>query len=511
MISRDMYQTIQLEGLFSEYLPPCFKLDEEMLELEPCKGSDSIPPYSFTMSRFTANEARRTLSIPEIGAYLALNQYMKNNNIIEELLEFIENNPVSFSKVIMNDGSIVKHDQVYGGDETGDTEVKSQYINNTVKKIILSAGAKKVLKLDIANCYSSLYTHYIPAILLGYESANEEYKKDLKKKAGDTYKKYKRLDAKIRQQNLNQTNGLLVGPIVSRIIVEGILTRIDKELKDREVLYSRYVDDYEVYLFDDDTERVKSLFIAVLKKYGFSLNYEKTEVIDFPYYVVSNFDKIIDAYRENVGDDYDLIKIFNDFFAIEKSGTKGAIRYLLKSLEKSPIECDNKQLLNSYILTVMSNDSRSLTRACSVLIKNHQDTGMSSDYIKVLKRLLMINLERDYDLEVIWLLYALIETRNLAKDDNVVNAIVNGNNELAKLMLLRKGLVSSDAIERIKDSAKSWLLNYELYAYGSLMEDELFERLAIKNYKELYKELKNKGLHFCYQSNEDRGESVTVS
>ena len=182
MISRDMYQTIQLEGLFSEYLPPCFKLDEEMLELEPCKGSDSIPPYSFTMSRFTANEARRTLSIPEIGAYLALNQYMKNNNIIEELLEFIENNPVSFSKVIMNDGSIVKHDQVYGGDETGDTEVKSQYINNTVKKIILSAGAKKVLKLDIANCYSSLYTHYIPAILLGYESANEEYKKDLKKR-----------------------------------------------------------------------------------------------------------------------------------------------------------------------------------------------------------------------------------------------------------------------------------------------------------------------------------------
>lgn len=499
MISSNIYRTIKLEGFFSEYLPPCFKLDEKALDLTPSTRSDSIQPYSFTMSRFTENEARRTLSIPEIGAYLALNQYMENNEIIEELLEFIENNPVSFSKVIMNDGSIVKHDQVYGGDETGDTEAKSQYINNTVKKIILSAGAKKILKLDIANCYSSLYTHYIPAILLGYESANEEYKKGLKnEEASKTYKKYKELDEKIRQQNLNQTNGLLVGPIVSRIIVEGILTRIDIELKEKGILYSRYVDDYEVYIFDDDTERVKSLFIAVLKKYGFSLNYEKTEVIDFPYYVVSNFDKIIDTYRANVGDDYDLIKIFNDFFAIEKSGTKGAIRYLLKSLEKSPIECDNKQLLNSYILTVMSNDSRSLTRACSVLIKNHQDTGMSGDYIKVLKRLLMINLERDYDLEVIWLLYALIETGNLTDDDDIINEVVNGNNELAKLMIFRKGLMSQDVIERIKDSAKSWLLNYELYANGILMETELFERLTIKKNKSLYKLLKKKGIHFCY-------------
>ena len=498
MISSNVYRTIQIEGFFSEYLPPCFKLDEKVLNLTPCQKSDSIQPYSFTMSRFTENEARRTLSIPEIGAYLALNQYIKNNEIIEELLEFIENNPVSFSKVIMKDGSIVKHDQVYGGDETGDTEVKSQYINNTVKKIILSAGAKKVLKLDIANCYSSLYTHYIPAILLGYESANEDYKKGLKnEEVSETFEKYKELDAKIRQQNLNQTNGLLVGPIISRIIVEGILTRIDIELKKKGVLYSRYVDDYEVYLFDDDTERVKSLFISVLKKYGFSLNYEKTEVIDFPYYVVSNFDKIIDAYRASVGDDYDLIKIFNEFFAIEKSGTKGAIRYLLKSLEKSPIECDNKQLLNSYILTVMSNDSRSLTRACSVLIKNHQDTGMSGDYIKVLKRLLMINLERDYDLEVIWLLYALIETGNLTNDD-IINEVVNGNNELAKLMIFRKGLMSQDEIERIKDSAKSWLLNYELYANGILVETELFERLAIKKNKSLYKSLKKNGIHFCY-------------
>lgn len=111
---KDIYREVLLNGFFSEYLPPCFKLNELMFKKPPKSNCDLIQPYSFNMSRFNANDARRTIFIPEIGAYIVLNEYIKNNQILEEITEFIDNNQLSFSKIIMKDGSVRKHEQVYG-------------------------------------------------------------------------------------------------------------------------------------------------------------------------------------------------------------------------------------------------------------------------------------------------------------------------------------------------------------------------------------------------------------
>lgn len=495
---KKIYKNIRLDGFFSEYLPPCFKLDEKMFKNPSPANCDLIQPYSFTMSRFNSNDSRRTIFIPEIGAYSALNEYIENNQILEELTDFIDDNSLSFSKVIMEDSSIRKHEQVYGRGTIKGEKINSQYMDNVVKKIIMSAGAKKVLKLDIANCFSSFYTHYIPAIIMGYEEAEESYKKAQQLGTMDNnYKKYSNLDTIIRRQNKNQTNGLLVGPIISKIIVEGLLTRIDIELKNQGVSFSRYVDDYEVYLFEADEERIKSLFVSVLKKYGLNLNFEKTEVVDFPYYVVRNFDRLIEIYRDNKANDYDLIKLFNDFFEIEKSGTKGAIRYLLKSLMNNSIDFKNKELFDSYILTIMSNDSRSLTKACSLLIDNSLTSKLNEQHVNKLKRMTVININKEYDLEVIWLLYLLIETNNITLDDEIVKSIIESNNELVQLMVLRKNLTSN--IEKISQNAKSWILNYELFADDFINIDELCNRLSIDHNKGMYQKLKERRLHFCYQ------------
>lgn len=68
--------------------------------------------------------------------------------------------------------------------------------------MIISAGAKKVLKLGTANCFSSFYTHYIPTIILGYEKAEDNYKKKLKgEQVEQIYRKYSQLDEIIRKQN----------------------------------------------------------------------------------------------------------------------------------------------------------------------------------------------------------------------------------------------------------------------------------------------------------------------
>ena len=101
----------------------------------------------------------------------------------------------------------------------------------------------------------------IPAIVLGFNKAQEEYEKSLKHTpCSETYKKYKKLDGVIRYQNLNRTNGLLPGILTSKIIAEALLTRIDIELEEVGLKFVRYVDDYEVFLYDDTEKTVISEF-----------------------------------------------------------------------------------------------------------------------------------------------------------------------------------------------------------------------------------------------------------
>lgn len=509
---KKVYEEFELKGLFSEYLPPCFALDKRMFQKPPGVNCDLIQPFSFTMSRFNETDARRIIHIPEIGAYGALNNFIKQNNIVEELMNFINKNSCSYSKVFFEDGTIIKHEQEYGQTPIGDKNTKSKYIDNVVEKVIKSKGARKILKLDIANCYSSIYTHYIPAILLGYEKAEKIYKYNLNKGKysddeegcdNDLYEKYLKLDMIVRRQNKNQTNGLLVGPVVSRLIVEALLTRIDIELKEHSILFSRYVDDYEIYLFDNDEEYIKSKFISILRKYGLSLNYEKTKVIGFPYYMVENFDRLIEQFGKDQVDEYDMIKLFNIFFKLEKSGVKGAIRYLLKKLDKNALEHNNVKLFNSYIITIMANNPRSLTKACSLLISKNKPSKLDKSTIEQLKYMLNINIKKEYDLEVIWILYILIETNNIECEYEIKKNILDSSNELAKLLLLRRSFIKPEQIEELKRNADSWILNYELFAGGYITEDDFFTRMKVKNNINFYKHLKKNKLHFCYPNRQE--------
>lgn len=509
-MSRD-YVNIEKEiartGFFSEYLPPCFKLDPKVFNRSPAENCDLIEPYCFTMSRYNNNDARRNVFIPEIGAYLVVRNYIRQQDIIKELIEFTENNNHSFSHILGKNDKILRHEQAYWQitDEpmkiTQLDEISSDYIDNIAKKIVKATGAKKVLKLDIANCYSSFYMHMIPAIFLGVEGANDNYNKVLKNpndfNISSVYRKYRKLDEVLRRQNLNRTNGLLPGPLISKIVAEGILTRIDKELENEKIIFSRYVDDYEVYLSDDNDKTIISIFTRVLKRYGFSLNNEKTEVINFPYYIVKNLEKIFKDLIKDDLDNSDLMELFNTYFILEKDGTKGAIRYLLKTLEKRSIKSIDTSLYKAYLLTIIGNDERSLIKACSLLIENKQKLILDERDVDIIKKMLYRHINFEHDLEVLWLTCLLIETNNIQVDELLVNQIVESKNELAKIILMRKELLGENNIIKIKNNAFSWILLYELYVLDYLSEDEFKYRLNLNKNLEMYKYLKQNNVHFC--------------
>lgn len=491
---------IETTGFFSEYLPPCFKIDSSFFVCIPGENCDLIKPFCFTMSRYNGNDSRRNIYIPEFGAYAAAHSFLKNNGLFQKIIEFTEQNTHSYSPILAEDCSIMRHEQSYGG-SVDDVNYKhsSTYINNVVKKIIYATGAKSVLKLDISNCFSSFYTHMIPAILLGIEKKETEFKKSLRKlPVSKEYSILNSLDRMIRRQNENRTNGLLVGPLVSKIIAEGLLTQIDKELEENGLKFSRYVDDYEVYLYDSDKKKVVNIFTIILKKYGFTLNYEKTELVDFPYYIVENLDNIIDSFDLKALDDFHLMNLFNQFFALEKSGTKGVVRYLLKKLEKKEVKPQNNLLYKSYIISILSNNERSLSKACFLLIKNKDSSPLSKEDTEILFMLLNKHLRESNDLEVVWLLYVLIETNRISINDDIISKIVSSDNDLAKIMLLRKDLLLDEFIYSIANSAKSWILCYELYCVDKLTESDFHTKLGIVQNKDMYERLKKENLHFCY-------------
>jgi len=487
-----------ISGFFSEYLPPCFRLTKSSLGYSPPKSCDIIPPYCFSMSRFNDRHSRRLLYIPEFGAYIAVRNYIRDNNIFQELIDFTEKSPCSFSPILNDSDTIIRHEQSYclSSDVTNDNNT-SNYINNIAKKLIKASGAKKILKLDIANCFSSFYMHMIPAILLGVETAQEEYKKTINNadNVNPTYKKYANLDESIRRLNQNRTNGLLTGPLYSKLITEAILTRIDIELVDKELSFSRYVDDYEFYLHNEDEESIISIVTKVLKRYGFALNYEKNEILEFPYYIVENLNKLFEEKSKNSLDSQELMKLFNSYLSLEKEGVTGSIKFLLKSIENNPINIQNNELYKAYLLSILSNNDRSLTKVCSILIKNKDELVLLKEDVSNIQKMLLSSIANDHDLEVVWLTYLLLETKHISQDD--IEELINSSNELSHILLLRYGNLQDEQLEKLKQKATSWILLYELYSAEFITEETFISKLQLKHNLKVYQKLKEADFHFC--------------
>ncbi len=146
-------------------------------------------------------------------------------------------------------------------------------------------------QLDISKCFDSIYSHSIAWAVLGKKGVKHRVANSgqdiLKGTFADDF------DRLLRTQNYNETNGILIGPEVSRVFAEIILQRIDSDLE--KSLFSegiflgkdyniyRYVDDY--FIFYNDTESYKEIYHSLessLREYKLGINSEKEVVYDKP-------------------------------------------------------------------------------------------------------------------------------------------------------------------------------------------------------------------------------------
>ncbi len=142
---------------------------------------------------------------------------------------------------------------------------------------------RSMLRLDVANCFASIYTHSLAWAVHG-----KVFSKNNVRAAGFD-SAFERL---MRNANWGETNGILIGPEVSRIFAEVIFQGLDLEVEkkcralgllDGQIAIRRYVDDYFIFANQKgDLDSAQGALLEVLSAYRFAINESKTELMHSP-------------------------------------------------------------------------------------------------------------------------------------------------------------------------------------------------------------------------------------
>lgn len=142
-----------------------------------------------------------------------------------------------------------------------------------------------LMEFDVSKCFYHIYTHSVTWAVKDKESAK------LNSNA-DTFENV--FDKLMQHSNYNETNGIVVGPEISRIFAEIILQQIDlnclKKLDNQGLKFGidydvrRYVDDY--FVFSNEMkilDLVKKTFQKELQYYKLYLNPQKGDIKVSPF------------------------------------------------------------------------------------------------------------------------------------------------------------------------------------------------------------------------------------
>ena len=143
-----------------------------------------------------------------------------------------------------------------------------------------------IVKADIKNFYPSVYTHSLAWAIHGKHTIREGNKgknrRDLKFVGN-------RLDKLFQMANDGCTNGLPIGPVVSDIAAEIVVSAVDcvltSKLKEESIECEavRFKDDYRILVSSEaDAKKAVKILQASLKEYNLELSDEKTTVSTLP-------------------------------------------------------------------------------------------------------------------------------------------------------------------------------------------------------------------------------------
>jgi len=319
--NRCFYERLKKNKIKNSFLEDIFRVSK-----------DPAIPYSYHASR--GNMGNRELSVIHPKFQRKLIEFYENyySMIIDRcsLSSFSLRYPARvaskfYEKALLKDLDELIADEV-DHEDTG-TSIQSKYSTSffTYRRynrlyqffdsnefLELEKQFSRYLALDVSKCFYNIYTHSI-----AWAVKNKPFSKNNTLSASFENK----FDELMRNCNFGETNGILVGPEISRIFAEIIFQKIDTNVKDRliekntvipdrDYTVRRYIDD--IYIFSNSPENeelVRAQYEIELSKYKLYLNQSKNTFLERPFY--TNISSAKDSLIDKIGEYFDecLVKI----------------------------------------------------------------------------------------------------------------------------------------------------------------------------------------------------------
>lgn len=477
LTKEDFSKQITEFGFFAEQIPECFNsktisehvdmlLQEINIGKAQVKSGKSNATMPVTVSTYKNELSRRVLSIPNPEAFLRLVKLMQNNwSQVKEVAE---------SKQSLSPITTISS---YGGTNTeflnGEKVrnyfwLKSDFIKNIKDCIKIALGYRYRLSVDISNFYNSIYTHSISWAICGKKEAKKYLKSNEPKSLKDSYMFSEKLDAFIRFQKNNETNGIVVGPYTSRIFSEIILASIDKDLAKNGFIFKRYVDDYKFYFRTESQARHSlTLIEKCLNEYNLNLNQSKTEISKFPFDIISD---ILSKYKD-VYNNKGAFGVLNYAGELYNSGEKGAYKYALKFLRKREINLAEFDLIWPILINIMLLNPKYGNYIIQYVKQHINDIDIKTIEI-IINEELKNSLANQLQQEILLFLSFIKELNLILTGDNLIE-ILKTRDDLSLIIALDIWKNANKSVKRTKPEAR---------VINSLIE-ELFEDLKNESYK----------------------------
>ncbi len=421
---KEIYEWLVTVGYFPEayVLPPCFSVEKHPNYGEryfPIKNKykpdiSQLCELHFPKSKLTD----RTFGIidPKIHNDIAL-EFAKNWDTLLNKIFNPNKHIYSYSFPIPIDASNPGH---LGKLRSG--RMIYEYLEMAENDLVEEAYRyKHIIQTDIKNCYPSIYTHSIAWAFhtkATIRSGSNRFNVNL---LGN------RLDKLFQNANDGCTNGLPIGPVVSDLICEVILSAIDLEISATvnkyDMLALRFKDDYRFLCkSENDCLRIIKKLQQKLKEFNLLLNEDKTRIKELPEGIfrewVSKYHQISPRKGKKL-----LFKQFKEFYlgviGIDKEhpGTGIIDRFIVDLADKQYkplISTEAKCLTKSISLLLLLAERRiktfpkilGLIESMMIQSKRQDTRDLVEQHLKLMLKDLKGNYEENRYL-ISWILYFL--------------------------------------------------------------------------------------------------------
>lgn len=308
-------------------------------------------------------------------------------------------------------------------DPSGTRAIASSNSDRATSRVYSRVGARYVLKADISQFYSSVYTHTVPWALHSKATA--------KAKIRDGSLLGNIIDKELQACQSGQTKGIAIGPDTSLGIAELLLGSIDASINAecKVVGGVRFIDDIELCFSTlSDAEHALIMLEAKLYELELQLNGNKTAIFELPSELesiyVSQLRPLIPPI--NGATTFEWIDYFNRAFGLARNHpTEGVLRYAIAALQSVTASRSEWVLVQNLLWQCIALDPGCLRPVIDVLLLNKKRGSHNIDATiasRAINSLILVSAPVCHGSEVVWSIWTCM-LLNLTLDDSSQRAI----------------------------------------------------------------------------------------